>query len=81
MNANDRHWLLRGIVADHGELYATNLHFHTAIDILVTMIPSMVDGLAASAVESQKAHDEAVAHLMSMPIGSVSGVAPDGSSL
>lgn len=77
MNENLRAHLISGLVGDHVEQYQNSPEFYHAINTLAAMLPSMVDGLAASAAK----HDEAsVARLheamtnMALPVRWVLGI-------
>ena len=61
--------LRRALVAGNRGLYLTNAHFRHAVDVLAQMLPAMVDGLAAAAVEqAAELHERYLEALAAPPL-------------
>lgn len=70
--------LTRALVGENVGLYAASFNFKTAIDTLVRMLPSMVQGLADEASEMDKYHAKRVEQMKQMPKRLMFSVDEDG---
>lgn len=64
----DSEILLSSLVQPHRDLYSRNAAFHHGMNTFVAMLPAMVRGLAADAVEAQHEIDQRKSLLEQMPM-------------
>lgn len=66
--ATQREKLIEALAEPHRELFMRNAFFRQGMELLATMLPAMVDGLATAAAESQARAEELKRQLERMPM-------------
>lgn len=69
--ASQQEKLIEALAEPHRKLFLRNAFFRQGMELLVTMLPAMVDGLAKEAVESQARAEDLKQQLERMPMPSV----------
>lgn len=57
-------WLIKGSLHDHTRLYLTDATFHHQIDCVVSLLPAMVDVMAANAEQAAMVRQQHMQALM-----------------